>query len=261
MPNNLNNPTVPQRSPLSFGAQFVDLFLINLTNWRWSWQSSLVIDTLAPVLSILGLGVFARDLGTPSLVYVLTGNMVLALMFGMMRKVENYLSFMRASGGLDYFAALPIHKAAFVLAIIAAFFVLGLPSLISTLLIGSWFLGLQLQINLWLIPVIVLSAIPFAGLGALIAILAPNFHVSGSLNLLFTLVLTAIGPVIVPPNRLPMVLITLGQFSPATYAASALRQTLLGPITPQLAIDLIVLLIATLLILALVTRKMDWRAK
>lgn len=69
---------------------------------------------------------------------------------------------MRASGGLDYFAALPIHRAAFVLAIIAAFFVLGLPSLISTLLIGAWFLGLQLQINIWLLPVIVLSAIPFA---------------------------------------------------------------------------------------------------
>ena len=32
-------------------------------------------------------------------------------------------------------------------------------------------------------------------------------------------------------------MIVLGRFSPAAYAASALRQTLLGPLTGQIAID------------------------
>ena len=67
---------------------------------------------------------------------------------------------------------------------------------------------------------------------------------AGSLNLLVTLALTGLGPVIVPPDRLPAVLVLLGRLSPATYAASALRQVLLGPVTGQLPVDLAALAIS-----------------
>jgi len=71
----------------------------------------------------------------------------------------------------------------------------------------------------------------------------------------------AMGPVLIPPERLPGWLVTLGFASPATYAASALRQVLLGPVTARLRLDMGVLVGVIGLSFWLVNRKMDWRAR
>lgn len=54
-------------------------------------------------------------------------------------------------------------------------------------------------------------------------------------------------------------MLALGRLSPATYAASALRQALLGPLTGQIVVDLVVLAGVTVVVFWLVGRKMDWR--
>ena len=76
-----------------------------------------------------------------------------------------------------------------------------------------------------------------------------------------TLLMLGLGPVVIPPDRLPATLQTIGRLSPATYAASALRQTLLGPVTPQLWLDLGVLLLLGIFVFWMVDRKMDWRQR
>jgi len=73
------------------------------------------------------------------------------------------------------------------------------------------------------------------------------------------MVMLGLGPVLIPSARLPDVMLFLGRFSPATYAASALRQALLGPLTGQIFLDLVVLAGVTVVVLWLVGRKMDWR--
>jgi len=107
--------------------------------------------------------------------------------------------------------------------------------------------------------VIPLAAIPLSGIGALIGTSTRNPQEANSVSLLTTLVLLGLGPVIVPPGRLPGIMLTLGHFSPATYAASALRQALLGPLTPRLWLDLAVLAGLSVVIFWLVGLKMDWR--
>jgi ABC-2 type transport system permease protein len=67
--------------------------------------------------------------------------------------------------------------------------------------------------------------------------------------------------VLIPPDRLPGIMLILGRLSPATYAASALRQALLGPLTEQIVFDLAVLAGVTMVVFLLVGRKMDWRQK
>jgi hypothetical protein len=44
-----------QRTHAPALAQLVDLFLIEVTNWRWCWRSMLITGTLAPVFSILAM--------------------------------------------------------------------------------------------------------------------------------------------------------------------------------------------------------------
>jgi ABC-2 type transport system permease protein len=83
----------------------------------------------------------------------------------------------------------------------------------------------------------------------------------GALNLLVTIVMSALGPVVIPPSRLPRAMLLLGRLSPATYAASAFRQSLLGPMTGQIVVDLAVLSGVAVVLFWLVGRTMDWRQR
>lgn len=72
-----------KRKPQPLLVQIWDMFLIEMTNWRWSWRSIVIIGAVAPLLSMVALSVFARDSGAEALAYILTGNIVLSLMFGL----------------------------------------------------------------------------------------------------------------------------------------------------------------------------------
>lgn len=243
-----------------FLVQLGDLLLIQLSNWRWSWHGTLLTGMLSPVLSIFALSIFARDADPTTLAYILTGNVVMSLMFENLTKVASNFAFMRATGAFSYFATLPLSRIALILATVGAFLLLSLPALAVTVAIGTWRLGIALAPSPWLLLVIPLAAIPLAALGALIGANAPRPEDAGTWSLVLTVTLVGLGPVVVPPDRLPAWMHTAGAFSPATYAADALRQTLLGPVVPdRLALDLAVLAAVACVLLALVARTLSWR--
>ena len=250
-------PTV-RKSP-SFWSQLLDLILIELTNWRWSWRGLIVISTIAPLASMAALGVFARDSGVEALSYVFTGNIVLSLLFGIEGNVQSHFMFMRMEGVLDYFSTLPVQKLALLTAVIAAFFLLALPSVLATVFLGAYILDIALIVHPLLFVIIPLCALPISGMGALIGLKARNYAEAGSFNLLLTFALLALGPVIIPPSRLPPVLLILGRFTPTTYASSALRQVLLGQVTVQLVWDMVALMAFTAVSFVVVGRWLQWR--
>lgn len=249
----------PGLKPAALPVQLASLLLIELTNWRWSWRSMLITASLAPLLGILGLGVFARDSGAQALAYVLTGNLVVSLMFGSMGRIQSHVVFMRFQGALDYFATLPVQRPVLILAMVLAFQLLSLPSLLVTLLVGNLLLQVPLHPHPLALLAIPLAGLPLAGLGAVVGASARTPEEANSTNLVLTLLLTALGPVVVPPEYIPAGLLLFSRLSPATYAASALRQTLLGPVTGQLAIDLAALVAFSLLAFWFAGKKMDWR--
>ena len=250
-----------KRNPSPLLIQLLDLFLMELTNWRWAWRATVITGTIAPLLSLLALGVFARDSGRETLAYVLTGNMVLSLMFGNLDRVQSRFCFMRAVGTLDYFATLPIQKYNLILATVLSFLLLSLPSLLVMVVVGSLVLGIRVAPHPAILVVIPLAAISLSGIGALIGVSVRRPEEGGSLSLVVTMVLTALGPVIIPPARLPAIMLALGRLSPATYAASAFRQALLGPMSGRILLDLLALAGFAAISLWVVGRKMDWRGK
>jgi len=233
--------------------------MIELTNWRWCWRSMLITGTLAPMFSILALGVFARDSGRETLAYVLTGNMVISLMFGNMSNVQSHFVFMRFEGALDYYATLPIRKHNLILAVVLSFLLLSAPSLILTMLLGAFILHLPLTFHPLLLLIIPACAISLSAIGALIGASVRSRYQASAISLILTMVMAGLGPVVVPPDRLPRILLWLGWINPATYAASALRQAAIGPLTGRLLWDLAMLLGSTILIFAVVSRVLDWR--
>ncbi len=248
-----------KRQQQPFLIQVWDLFLIELTNWRWTWLYNVVVGTLTPLLSMFAFSIFARDSGPEALQFIWSGNVIIALMFGLQSRLTSHFVYLRLEGMLNYFATLPIKKSALILAIIAAFFLIALPSTLATIFVGAWILGLTISPSPMLLLVVPLCAIPMAGIGALIGSRARNYNDAGATDLIVTFVMLAIGPVLVPPDIIPNFMLFLGRFSPATYAASALRAALNGVITPAFWLDLGMLALISAIIIGIVSRTIDWR--
>lgn len=243
----------------AYPVQLLDLVLIELSNWRWSWRSIVVVSAFVPLFSMVGLSVYARDLGPETLNTVFSGSLVMSLMFGNLGNIQSHLVFMRFQGTLEYFATLPIHKHTLMLAITIAFFLLSLPALLTLLIVGSTLLNISLAPHPLLLLVIPLCVLPMSALGALIGVSVRNPQQGGSLSVLTTFLLAGLGPVLFPAERLPGLLNHIGLINPAARAASALRQTLIGPGSEQIALDLAILFGFTLGIFYVVGKKLDWR--
>jgi len=243
-----------------FVTQLIDLTLIQMTNWRWAWRSGLIVSSFIPIYLIATFGVFASSDDRVGLSYLLTGSLMLSLLLIGLSRVSEHFAFMRAMGALDYFATLPVSRIAFVLAALIAFLVLALPSTLATLLLGTLILHAPLNIHPLVILVLPLICIALSGLGALIGLVGHNPDEVNNLSTLVSFVLFGFGPVIVPLERLPVFIQTLSLLSPATYAASGLRQVLLGlPDRIPLSLDVVVLFTFTVGFFCLVARRLDWR--
>jgi ABC-2 type transport system permease protein len=250
----------PRRTAQPFHVQLLDLTLIQLANWRWSWRGTLLTGLIAPLLSTAALGVFAADSGPDALGYILAGSMVMSLLFGTFDKVAAHFAYMRIVGRLAFFATLPIYRVTLILATVCAFLVLALPAVIVTLVAGALILDVTPHLSSWIVVAVPLIGVSLCGLGALIGIVLRSPEEVGNLSAMITFVLIGFGPVVIPPDRLPEVVQTLSFLSPATYAASALRQTVLGMDDRiPLGVDLLVLAGFLAISLWIVGRRMDWR--
>ncbi|MGW8375612.1 ABC transporter permease [Streptomyces sp. ODS28] len=241
--------------------QFIDLGLMQLSNWRWSWRAMVVTGIITPLMSIIALGSFARSGGQQALVYVLTGSIVLALMFENQNKVAQNFSFMKAMGTLDFFGTLPIRRYIVILATVLAFFVLSVPSVLVTLFLGSFVLDVDLSVSPLVLLVIPLCVLPLAGIGAIIGVVSRTQEEASSFTLMLTILMLFLGPVIIPADRLPDWLIAVSHFSPTNYAADAMREVLVGPVTGQVWLDIGVLTALTAVTLWVAGSKMQWKAK
>lgn len=245
-----------------FFAQLLDLTLIQLTNWRWSWREMIITGVIAPTIGITALSAVASDRSLQTLGYIMTGNLVFSIMFGTVNRVAGNFTYMRTGGMLDYFATLPLYRVGIVLASVMAFFLLSLPQTLITLLLGAAILNLPLMVSPLILVVLPLIAVSLSGLGALIGLLSRSSDEVTTYSQLATFGMLALGPVILPADRLPAVLQLVGLLSPASHAAGALRQTLLRteeavPLWGHLA----ALLVITVVLFWLVSARLDWRQR
>lgn len=242
-------------------AQLADLLLVQLSNWRWAWRQLVLTGMITPVISMLALSAFARGQDRSLTEHILIGSLMLGLLFQNQNQVAGNFAFMKANGTLDFFAAQPVSKVLLSIATVGSFFLLSLPALLVTVAIGALALDVGLSPSPWLLLVVPLCVVPAAAIGALIGGLVGTMEESGALSLLTTLLMTGCGPVLIPADRLPAALNALGAVNPATYAASALRATLVGPVGPELLRDVAVLAAFALGLLVLLTKSMPWRMR
>ncbi|MFE9685311.1 ABC transporter permease [Streptomyces sp. NPDC006285] len=157
---------------------------------------------------------------------VVAGSSVLVVAFVALNLLAQYFGQLRASGGLDHYATLPVPPAAVVLGAAAAYASFTVPGTLVTAVVGSMLFQLPLT-HLWiLVAVIPLAGAALAGLGAALGLLAPRPELATLLGQLGMSAALLLG--VLPPDRLPTYIQWARDLLPSTYGVEALALTF-GP--------------------------------
>lgn len=154
---------------------------------------------------------------------VVAGASVLVVAFVALNLLAQYFGQLRASGGLDHYATLPVPPAAVVLGAAGAYASFTVPGTIVTALAGSAMFQLPLA-HLWiLLAVVPLSGAALSGLGAACGLLAPRQEIATLLGQLGMSAALLLG--VLPADRLPGPVGWLRDLLPSTYGVEALARS------------------------------------
>ena len=241
----------------TWAKTFWDLLVIQLANWRWSWPATIINGLLVPLTALFFIKAASGD-GTTSNEFLISGNIIISLIFTTMYGTSARFSFMRTFGVLDYYATLPVPKVLLVLAVNAGFLILTLPSALLTIVIAQLF-GLHFQLNLTFFLIVPLASFSLSAVGAFVGVAAPNFDTANTITAILQFLFMGAGPVLLPAERLPDFLNVIGHFLPSTYAADALRHSLSENYDLTFLLDLVFLIGFDLAAMFFVAKRMEWR--
>ncbi|WP_426363409.1 ABC transporter permease [Streptomyces sp. E-08] len=183
---------------------------------------------------------------------VVAGSTVLVVAFVALNLLAQYFGQLRAGGGLDHYATLPVPPAAVVLGAAGAYASFTVPGTAVTAVAGSVLFGLPLG-HLWILAAVVpLSGAALAGLGAALGLLAPRQELATLLGQLGMSAALLLG--VLPAERLPGPIGWARDLLPSTYGVEALARTFdPHPDWAAVAVDLAVCGAVGLLSLSLAT--------
>ncbi|MFJ5231702.1 ABC transporter permease [Kitasatospora sp. NPDC088391] len=159
----------------------------------------------------------------PSAHAVVAGSAVLVVAFVALNLLAQYFGRLRATGGLDHYATLPVPPASVVLGTAAAYASFTVPGALVTAGLGGWMFDLPLG-RLWVLLLVVPPAgAALAGLGAALGLLAPRQELAtlaGQLGMSAALLLG-----VLPASRLPEPVQWLRDLLPSSYGVDAFART------------------------------------
>ncbi|MFF2307598.1 ABC transporter permease [Streptomyces sp. NPDC058128] len=183
---------------------------------------------------------------------VVAGSTVLVVAFVALNLLAQYFGQLRATGGLDHYATLPVPPAAVVLGAAGAYASFTVPGTVFTAVAGSVLFGLPLS-HLWILAAVVpLAGAALAGLGAALGLLAPRQELATLLGQLGMSAALLLG--VLPAERLPQPVGWARDLLPSTYGVEALARTFdRDPDWAAVALDLAVCGVVGVFSLALAT--------
>ncbi|MFG2821330.1 ABC transporter permease [Kitasatospora sp. NPDC048365] len=159
----------------------------------------------------------------PSAHAVVAGSSVLVVAFVALNLLAQYFGRLRATGGLDHYATLPVPPAAVVLGAAAAYASFTVPGALVTAVAGCWMFALPLT-HLWvLLAVVPLAGAALSGLGAACGLLAPRQEIATLLGQLGMSAALLLG--VLPAGRMPGAVQWLRDLLPSTYGVEAFART------------------------------------
>ncbi|MEU5516237.1 ABC transporter permease [Streptomyces griseoaurantiacus] len=170
---------------------------------------------------------------------VVAGSSVLVVAFVALNLLAQYFGQLRADGGLDHYATLPVPPAAVVLGAAGAYASFTVPGTLVTAVSGCLLFGLPLG-HLWILAAVIpLAGAALSGLGAALGLLAPRPELATLLGQLGMSAALLLG--VLPAGRLPEVVRLARDLLPSTYGVEAFARTFGGhPDWTHVLVDLAV---------------------
>ncbi|MFB6778011.1 ABC transporter permease [Streptomyces sp. NPDC002596] len=183
---------------------------------------------------------------------VVAGSSVLVVAFVALNLLAQYFGQLRAGGGLDHYATLPVPPAAVVLGAAGAYASFTVPGTIVTAVTGSVLFQLPMT-HLWvLVAVIPLAGAALSGLGAALGLLAPRQELATLLGQLGMSAALLLG--VLPAGRMPAPIGWARDLLPSTYGVEALSRSFdAHPDWAVVVLDLAVCAVVGVLSLAVAT--------
>nr|WP_307624075.1 ABC transporter permease [Streptomyces sp. V3I7] len=154
---------------------------------------------------------------------VVAGSSVVVVAYVALNLLSQYFGQLRAGGGLDHYATLPVPPAAVVLGAAGAYASFTVPGTLVTAVLGSVLFGLPLT-NLWILAsVIPLAGAALSGLGAAFGLLAPRPELATLLGQLGMSAALLLG--VLPADRMPGIVRLARDLLPSTYGVEAYART------------------------------------
>jgi ABC-2 type transport system permease protein len=154
---------------------------------------------------------------------VVAGSSVVVVAYVALNLLAQYFGQLRAGGGLDHYATLPVPPAAVVLGAAGAYASFTVPGTVVTAVFGCLLFGLPLG-NLWvLVAVIPLAGAALSGLGAACGLHAPRPELATLLGQLGMSAALLLG--VLPADRMPEVIRLARDLLPSTYGVEAYART------------------------------------
>lgn len=259
IPPALTNPGLAARWQ-RWWRVFFDLFFIRWTNIRNEWYFHVILGPLFPLAMLLFLNLTGAIRDAETGLYMTAGNAIIALVMGPMQSLTNDLAIARQRNDLEYFATLPFQKIQLVLAFAAVSSIFTIPAMLITIAVGALWLGFPVVFNPLILVVMVAAGLSMAGVGVFMGVNARNIHHANMLNSVMMLVIMFMSPVVIPWQNMPLVLKITSKVLPPSYAADGFRSALAGSYGWDVWFNIGMLLLFSLVLLTLATRKLDWRA-
>jgi ABC-2 type transport system permease protein len=161
---------------------------------------------------------------------IVAGCTVLVVAFVALNLLAQRFGALRATGSLDYFAALPAPVSAVVLGTAASYATFTVPGALITAVVGALAFSLPVA-QLWLVvPAVLAAGLALSGVGAALGLAMPRAElatVAGQLGMTAVLFLG-----VIPAGHLPIALRGLRQALPSTYAVDVISAALQAHASP-----------------------------
>jgi lipooligosaccharide transport system permease protein len=227
--------------------RFVPVWRRNFLVWRKLAVPSVLGNLADPMIYMLGLGYGLGAMlpavgGVPYIVFLAAGTVCFSAMnsasfetmysaFSRMQVQRTWDAILNAPITLDDVMLAELTWAA------SKAFLSG-----TAIMLVIWAMGLTTSpLALWVVPLIFLIGLTFAGLGLIMTALAPSYDFFMYYFTLFVTPTALISGVFFPVDQLPAVLRTLAELLPLSHAVELVRPLLLGRVPEDIALHLAVL--------------------
>jgi ABC-2 type transport system permease protein len=192
----------------------------------------------------LGIALLLRAVITPAQVQdfgvqIVAGSAVLAIAMTAVVMLAQRMSWLKESGGLDFYVTLPVSRAAVIGSVLLSFSVFALPGTIVVIVAGAALFDLSLAALWAVVPVWALGSFALAGLGVGVGFAAPDEQLAGMYSNIVMMAVLFLG--ILPEAKIPGWLGPVRAVLPSTYAVEALKPGLEGAPSAAQIWDLVIL--------------------